>query len=216
VRRFLLAAGSLAVISAVQVSSASAVERTSALVLLTSLPVSAERQGGYDRSLFADFLDSDGNGCDTREDVLIAEAIGGTEAGCRVAGGRWLSRYDGVTTRNAGALDIDHRVPLKEAWSSGAWRWRASTRDRYANDMGYAQSLVAVTASSNRSKGDREPGEWMPPLASQRCPYLRLWIGVKYRWRLAVDSSEKSYLTRQLRSCPTQMTVPRRAVVRTR
>jgi hypothetical protein len=190
--------------------------RSSALVLLTSLPVTVEHPGGYDRSLFADFVDLDGNGCDTREDVLQTEVIAGTVSGCRVNGGRWVSDYDGMSTRNPSALDIDHRVPLNEAWSSGAWRWSASTRDRYANDIGYAQSLVAVSASSNRSKGDSEPTEWMPPVASQRCSYLRFWIGVKYRWRLAVDSSEKSYLARQLRSCPTQMVVPPRAVVRTR
>ena len=76
--------------------------------------------------------------------------------------------------------------------------------------------LIAVTAATNRSKGDREPDEWMPPLRSQRCDYVKQWIAVKYRWRLAVDSGEKSYLTRQLRSCDPIITVPRRAVVRTR
>ena len=194
---------------------AHAVDRKSARQLLNSLPVAGERPGGYSRDRFADWLDLDGNGCDTRQDVLIAERLAGTVSGCRVAGGRWLSSYDGVVTRRPTRFDIDHRVPLEEAWASGAWRWTPSTRDRFANDLGYAASLVAVTATTNRSKGDREPGEWLPPLAGQRCSYVKLWIGVKYRWRLAVDAGEKSALTRLLKGCDPLMAMPPRAVVRT-
>jgi hypothetical protein len=203
-------------LSLTAIPPAHAADRESAQRLLNSLPVSSEHSNGFVREAFADWLDRDGNGCDTREDVLIAERLAGTVAGCDVIGGRWLSSYDGQVTRSPGRFDIDHRVPLEEAWASGAWRWTSSTRDRYANDLGYAASLLAVSLGSNRSKGAREPGEWMPPLAGQRCSYVKLWIGVKYRWRLAVDSSEKSALTGYLRGCDPRMAVPRRAVVHTR
>jgi len=148
--------------------------------------------------------------------VLIAERLAGRVAGCVVTGGRWISSYDGVVTKSPTRFDIDHRVPLEEAWASGAWRWTHSTRDRYSNDLGYSQSLVAVSASSNRSKGDREPGEWMPPLRTQRCAYVKQWIAVKFRWRLAVDAREKSTLTRYLSGCDPLMSVPPRAVVHAR
>jgi hypothetical protein len=197
-------------------SSAVAAERRSAQVLLNSLPVSAERMSGYDRDKFASWRDADGNGCDTRQEVLIAERLAGRVVGCTVRSGRWRSSYDGVVTGNARSFDIDHRVPLEEAWSSGAWRWTSDTRTRYANDLGYSASLLAVTLHANRSKGDREPDEWMPDLRSQRCSYVKLWIGVKYRWRLSVDSAEKSFLARELRTCDPNMTVPRLAVVRAR
>lgn len=195
---------------------AQAADQASALRLLNSLPVSGEHPSGYARDRFADWLDRDRNGCDTRQEVLIAERLAGSVVNCIVRGGRWISSYDGVVTRSPTRFDIDHRVPLEEAWASGAWRWTSSTRDRYSNDLGYAPSLVAVSAATNRSKGGREPGEWMPPLRTQRCAYVKQWIGVKYRWRLAVDAREKSTLTRYLRGCDPLMSVPPRAVVRAR
>jgi hypothetical protein len=191
-------------------------DRKPATILLNSLPVSPERGSGYRREAFADWRDADGDGCDTREEVLVVERVGGTIVGCSVRGGQWASAYDSVVTRDPGSFDIDHRVPLAEAWASGAWRWTQSTRARYANDLGYAASLIAVSASSNRSKGDDEPDEWMPSAPGQRCTYVKLWIGVKYRWRLSVDAAEKSFLHRQLRTCDVNMSLPGRALVHTR
>ena len=174
--------------------------------LLNSLPVSPEHQGGYDRSLFQHWITQ--NGCTTRQDVLIRDAISGKPSGCTVVDGRWYSTYDGVTTSSSRTFDIDHEVPLKEAWDSGAWRWTPDKRKAFANDLGYVNSLIAVSASSNRSKSDRDPAEWMPPNSSDTCRYLKAWVGVKYRWRLAVDSSEKSSILGLLRNCPEQMQLP--------
>ncbi|HEX7474251.1 MAG TPA: HNH endonuclease family protein, partial [Candidatus Limnocylindrales bacterium] len=89
-------------------------------------------------------------------------------------------------------LDIDHVVPLAEAWDSGAYRWDAARRRAFANDLGVSWSLIAVSAASNRSKGDKDPAEWLPPLASYRCQYLAVWVAIKTRWNLAVDAAEKS------------------------
>ena len=174
--------------------------------LLNSLPVSPEHQGGYDRSLFKHWITQDG--CTTRQDVLIRDAISGRTSGCTVVDGRWYSAYDGVTTSNARTFDIDHEVPLKEAWDSGAWRWTPDKRKAFANDLGYVNSLIAVSASSNRSKSDQDPAEWMPPNSADTCRYVKAWVGVKYRWRLAVDSLEKSSILRLLRGCPEQMQLP--------
>jgi len=192
-----------------------AADRQSALRLLNSLPVSGEHPQGYARDLFADWLARTGDGCDTRQEVLIVERVSGRVADCTVTAGTWLSSYDGAVVHSPTALQIDHRVPLEEAWASGAWRWTQATRDRYSNDLGYSASLLAVTVHENESKGAQEPSEWMPALSSQRCSYIRSWIGVKYRWRLSVDAAEKSYLARQLRGCNPMMAVPRRAVVHT-
>ncbi len=54
------------------------------------------------------------------------------------------------------AIDIDHIVPLSEAWKSGASGWTTAKREQFANDLSIAQ-LIAVSASSNRSKGDSDP-----------------------------------------------------------
>lgn len=180
---------------------ASAKER-SVLSLLSSLTVAPERPAGYDRDLFPHW-DYIGDDCDVRDLVLIAEARSGPSTGrtCPVGTGRWLSAFDGVTVRNPSELDVDHMVPLAEAWGSGARRWTTAVRESYANDIGYAGSLIAVTASSNRSKGDQDPAEWLPPRVSYRCTYISHWIAVKWRWRLAVDSSERAALRVQIQAC---------------
>lgn len=35
---------------------------------------------------------------------------------CKVQSGTWVSPYDGVTVTSATKIDIDHFVPLENAW----------------------------------------------------------------------------------------------------
>ncbi|MGD9960734.1 HNH endonuclease family protein [Nocardioides sp.] len=163
-----------------------------------NLPVATEHRKGYDRDKFADWFDADGDCRDTRDEVLAAESLVAVR-GCDIQRGKWRSYYDGVVTRESTTFDIDHLVPLAEVWDSGGRRWTADTRDRYANDLGDRRTLVAVSASSNRSKGDQDPAEWMPELA--RCTYVRQWVAVKIRWHLSVDKTEKAKLTAMARAC---------------
>jgi hypothetical protein len=187
--------------------------------LLKKLPTKPERRAGYDRSKFTHWVDADGDGCNTRYEVLIAEAVTRptvSKPGCQLAGGLWRSRYDQVTTGVLSTIDIDHMVPLAEAWDSGAHRWDADTRKRFANDLGYGASLIAVTASSNRSKGDREPRDWLPPNKQYRCTYMANWVAVKWRWRLRVDDAEREFLHRRLKRCGwPQVNQPRRPAIGT-
>jgi len=164
---------------------------------LDSLKVKREHHDGYDRDLFP-LWDSQGGNCSTRDIVLIDESKDpdtAPDGSCDYTG-RWHSAYDGVTTTDPSTFDIDHRVPLAEAWDSGAWRWTTATRERYANDLGDPRPLIAVSASSNRSKGDREPQDWMP--AKRQCTYLVQWVVVKVRWHLAVNRREKRFVKRDL------------------
>jgi hypothetical protein len=170
--------------------------------MVKGLKVAREVRRGYERDKFNHWIDADGDGCDTRREVLIQEVrVKPTvAAGCDLWGGRWFSYYDGVRTGDDSSFDIDHLVPLAEAWDSGARRWNAGTRKWFANDLGDRRALVAVTASSNRSKADRDPREWMPRPAA-RCRYVREWTAVKTRWRLTVDRREKRGLLRTARGC---------------
>ena len=194
------------------VSPAGAVTRTTGY-LLKALRVADERPDGYDRSLFPHWIVIS-DGCDTREVVLIRQAKAGPDVGpdCRVGAGRWFSAFDGVTVRDPSTMDIDHLVALSEAWASGAHAWTLDRRRSFANDVAYRRSLIAVTASSNRSKGDQDPAEWLPPRTAYRCQYVSDWIAVKYRWRLSIDVDERAALTVLVTGCNNpRITVPPRA-----
>jgi len=177
---------------------------------ITDLRVRTEVRTGYSRDLFTHWIDADGDGCSTRDEVLIAEADDPVTVGdgCDLSGGRWFSYYDRVSWTDAGRIDIDHLVPLAEAWDSGARGWKTRTRTAFANDLGDGRSLVGVTDSVNQSKADRDPAEWLPDYGT--CRYVREWVAVKHRWRLSVDSGEKSALQSLASGCTnTTITVTR-------
>lgn len=163
------------------------------------LDVAAERPDGYDRDEFKHWVDADDDCQDTRDEVLAAESRVAVTA-CDVTEGEWFSYYDHLTWTRSSDVDIDHMVPLKEAWDSGAHAWDDATRERYANDLGDRRSLVAVTDNENQSKSDRDPAEWLPDF--EVCRYVAEWTAVKTRWDLTVDRTEKSTLRQLARDCP--------------
>ncbi|WP_326617651.1 HNH endonuclease family protein [Streptomyces decoyicus] len=171
---------------------------------IDNLKAADEHRTGYERDKFRLWDDADHDGCDTRQEVLIAEAVKKPREGksCRLTGGSWKSYYDGKTLTNARQLDIDHVVPLAEAWDSGASKWTAERRELYANDLDSDRSLVAVSLGSNRSKGDKDPAEWMPPSEFAACTYVTDWVAAKLRWRLTADGAEKTKLKQVAASCP--------------
>jgi len=166
-----------------------------------TLAITEDQVGGYSRSLFRHWIDADKDGCNTRYEVLIAEAIVKPKvgAGCYLTGGKWKSPYEGKVFTNPTGLDIDHMVPLAEAWRSGAWAWSAAERMEFANDLEDPRSLLAVTASLNRSKGDRDVAGWLPQKA--QCAYISNWIAVKWRFDLTVDPIEGEFLKAKIASC---------------
>ena len=188
-----------------------AVVKKRLLAAVESLPVTKEVRRGYDRDKFRHWVDADRDCRDTRDEVLAAESLVKVR-GCDIQRGKWRSSYDGVVTRRSGSFDIDHLVPLAEAWDSGARRWNAATRQRYANDLRDGRTLVAVSAGSNRSKSDRDPAQWMP--ATGRCRYVKHWVAVKIRWKLTVDRAEKRALRSRASSCKNSLVRVRVAVVR--
>lgn len=156
---------------------------------ISDLPVAAEVRDGYSRSLFPHWVDADRDGCNTRYEVLDTESENAITCS-DVSGGRWFSYYDRVSWTDPGRIDIDHMVPLAEAWDSGAHGWTTEVRREYANDLGAFYSLVGVTDTVNQSKGAQDPSTWMPTY--DKCRYLRDWVSVKHRWRLTVDATERS------------------------
>lgn len=145
--------------------------------------------------------------CSTRETVLRDEGKNVVmNDKCAPTSGEWVSVYDGVTVTDPSKLDIDHIVPLGEVARSGPivdgrrqrpGSWPVEQRRAYANDV---EGLIAVTASSNRSKGDDDPARWMPDL--DHCGYITSWLYMKTKYTLSIDQTEHDAIASVINSCP--------------
>jgi hypothetical protein len=157
----------------------------------------------YSRTYFGDgWTDPKGDCRNTRADILIASSH--TKAvvqSCRVVAGTWRDPWTGKVTNNASQFDIDHTVPLGNAWVSGAWKWSRSKRIAYANDIRDADQLIPISASANRAKGDDGPELWRPPLRSSWCRYALDWDHIKARWGLTATHAEWRALLAMVKAC---------------
>jgi hypothetical protein len=117
---------------------------------------------------------------------------------CLVVSGLWIGLYPGNIFSNARQLDIDHVVPLKEAHISGASGWTKEMKRQFANDE---DNLLAVSRSANRSKGAKDPAQWMPKNEAFHCEYIKKWVAVKEKYILYMDRNEQQKINRVLEGC---------------
>jgi Protein of unknown function (DUF1524)/Excalibur calcium-binding domain len=191
-------------------SSAHAATLGSALVALALLTVKGRSAlTGYSRSAFGTaWYDANGNGCDTRDDVLRRDLSALHSSGCTVLSGTIVDPYTGATIRfrRGGAyvdeLDIDHVVALGDAWQTGAVAWSFAKRVAFANDP---TNLSAVDPSANRQKGDADAASWLPANKPYRCAYVARQVAVKAGYGLWVTAAEKAAMGNVLSTCPAQM-----------
>lgn len=175
--------------------AAAAAQQLQALSVHSSLSMS-----GYSRDLFHVWANQ-GGGCDTRDVVLKRQGSDlQVSSDCKITSGSWHSPYNDKTYTNPRQIQIDHLVPLGNAWISGARNWSADQRAAFANDLTRPQ-LIAVDASDNESKGDSGPEDWKPPNHGFWCTYAEDWITVKTYWRLTVTTSEREALSEMLQTC---------------
>jgi hypothetical protein len=131
----------------------------------------------------------------TRAQVLIRDSSVPVQLrsnGCTVEAGSWADPYSARDYTLARDIQIDHFVPLKNAYLSGAYKWNREKRCLYANFMGNTFHLLPVYGRENSSKGDRTPEGYMPPNPTYQCQYLAQWLKVKLIWNLGITSSEKA------------------------
>lgn len=162
------------------------------LLYFLSLGISCEK---YNRAhLFGGWRDADHDGQDTRAEVLIDESkspVHFKDANkTKVLSGKWHCPYSNKNFTTPESLDIDHLVPLKEVYESGAWKWTQDRRVRYANYLERKNHLIAVYYKENRSKGDQDPAEWLPSNEAYHKQYVRDWCDIKARWGLCADPKE--------------------------
>jgi hypothetical protein len=158
--------------------------------------------GTYRRDDWPHWKDPDGNGCDARQDTLVlwstTPATVDHTRGCKVLAGTWVSPYDGLVTASPADIQIDHMVPLAEAFRSGGWQWDAGRRRQFANDP---VELVAASGSSNNAKSDSPPNEWRPPRIESWCAYADRWVTVKATYGLTATTAERDALGQMLDTC---------------
>ncbi len=152
-------------------------------------------QPAYERELYqpSGWEDLDGNGCDTRADLLTAESLVAVKMdrdGCRVTRGHWADFYTGEQWRSADDVQIDHVVSLKAAHEDGAWRLEPDDKVHFANDP---LNLVVTEDNLNASKSDAEPGEWVIP-AHGECAYAERYTQVKEKYTLDWDEPERQLI----------------------
>ena len=190
-----------------------AAEPGSALAALATLPVQGRApQTGYDRDQFgAGWVDTDRNGCDTRNDVLARDLVDeefkpGTRD-CVVVTGTLADPYSGTTitfTRGQGTselVQIDHVVALSNSWQTGAQGWDADTRARFANDP---LNLLAVDGPLNQQKGAGDTATWLPPNRAFRCDYVARQVAVKSTYGLWTTQAEHDAMATVLSTCSDQ------------
>lgn len=182
-----------------------------ALALLAELPTKpAESMSAYDRvvDFGTSWIDVDHNGCDTRNDVLARDLTQITRSGsCEVLIGILADPYTGRVidfvrgVRTSAAVQIDHIVPLADAWRTGAQELSAAQRVALANDP---LNLLAVDGPTNESKGDDDASAWLPANVAYRCPYAARQVSVKKAYGLWVTGAERAALQAVLSSCSNQ------------
>lgn len=167
----------------------------------------------YKRKWYSNWIDEDNDCQDTRQEVLISESkipVDLDAKGCKVIKGFWIDPYTGNAYTNPKDMDIDHLVPLKETHESGGYAWSKKQRQAYANDLSFEDHLIAVHKGINRSKGTKDPVEWMPPNKKFQCRHIKSWIEVKENWRLGMDKDEVLFIRQKLQSCERKLRFPAR------
>lgn len=173
---------------------------------LAAIPVDAPGgSAGYAREEFGQaWADVDGNGCDTRNDILARDLVETqTQDGCVVVSGTLDEPYTGAVEPfargpDSAAVQIDHVVALANAWVSGAEQWTAPKREAFANDPA---NLLAVDGPANQDKGAADAATWLPPNQGYRCVYVVRQVRVKSAYGLTVTAAEHDALEHELGRC---------------
>ena len=166
------------------------------ILLLTSVIYASD----YNRSLFFYPSDEDEDCQDTRTEVLIKQNLHDvrkvrlSDNRCDVVTGLWFDNYSGKYIHNPKLIEIDHIIPLKEAWLSGADKWDNEKRKRFANYLKDDKHLIVISIRENRTKGSKPPQEWLPYNIDYHIEYCRIWCKIKVKWNLTATKEEVKFL----------------------
>lgn len=189
--------------------SADAAESATAASELDELLVMVkDHRPGPEPETFDWRADVDGNGCDTRNDVLRRDLNNITLAadgdGCIVTSGDLDDDYLGDSYSyelGSTAVDIDHIVSRSNAWQTGGAELSDEALQEFGNDP---LNLLTVSSDLKRQKGGGDAATWLPPNEEYQCEYASRQVAVKHKYGLWVTSPEKDALQRVLDNCGEQ------------
>lgn len=181
---------------------------TGLMSVIEGLTVTDRSRVGYMRDAFGSgWTDADGNGCDSRNDVLARDLddLVLDEDDCTVLSGTLHDPYTATSIEfvrgrdSSSAVQIDHIIPLAAAWTGGASGWSREQRVAFANDPA---NLQATDGPTNASKSDSGPGEWLPPDLDHHCAYAQAYTAIASRYGLAVTAQDVAVLREVAGRCP--------------
>lgn len=182
-----------------QVKAQAAKAQQESLAALATIPVKEAQKVPYQRSEWKHWI---GAPCDTRKKVLIAQGKDvkstQTATSCKIDSGTWVSPYDNKEFTAPNDLDIDHVIPLGYAASHGGQAWDTAKKQLFANDL---TQLLAVSATENRSKSDKGPGEYMPAEKDFQCQYSKIWVTTAKKYGVFLGAADVAALKNGLSTC---------------
>lgn len=189
-------------------------DASAALASLNTLTVANADKVTYNRDEWKQWVAQPGHSCwDAREAVLYRDAKPNSVAmldankktttdvnqACSIQSGDWIDPYSGKEITNPSSIDIDHMIPLSYVAQHGGQAWDKKKKESYANDLSDPTHLLAVSASENRSKGDKGPSAYQPKIG--QCSYGVAWVKVAKTWDISITSADKSALQKMLETC---------------
>lgn len=168
---------------------------------IKAVKIAGTSEVNYERGDWRHWSDLDKNGCDSREDILLAQGtkiVTETNDPCDAVSGLWVSPYEGKAITDPNGIDIDHVVPLGWAAQNGGQAWSSEKKEKFANDF---SQLLATSASENRSKGDKGPSEYMPDKKEYWCTYSSLWVKTLSKYDLSAPQADADKLLEGLATC---------------
>lgn len=167
--------------------------------LLKGIPVAeSDSNAPYDRGEWKHWI---GSPCNTRQEVLKQQGqnvVLDEAKACKVISGIWIDPYSGDEFTDPSKLDIDHVIPLSWANRNGGATWTSEQKQAFANDFDH---LLATSAKENRGKGDKGPGDYMPPNKAYHCTYSQIWVFTLDKYDLSIPEKDFKALSKGLSTC---------------
>lgn len=166
---------------------------TICLFLSLTTPIFAK----YQRNDWEHWTDEDQNCLNTRAELLKARSktqVKMRKKGCTVDRGEWEDFYTGRIHTVASFVEIDHIVPIFEAFKSGGKDWSASKKKEFANDH---ENLGITAKTLNRKKSSKIITQFKADSPDRNKRYICTYFKIKTKYSLKISDKELALIKSQ-------------------